>query len=322
MPGIRIPKTWEISEREVTPEEMHLNRRKFLAQAGKAGLGALALSLLPLPLGWAGSLMDQTPPGDSPEHSSPNRLTPDSRDSITPESIVTGYNNFYEFSPNKESVRRFAQNLRTDGWTIKVGGLVQKPRVIDVEKLIRGMPLEERIYRLRCVEAWSCVIPWRGFPLRALIKSLDPLSTTRFVKFTTFLSPNEAAGQKQRFWEPWPYTEGLSLKEAKHDLSFLATGIYGHSLPKQNGAPIRLVVPWKYGFKSIKSIVAIEFTRDMPQTFWQSVSPLEYDFWADVRPDIPYARWHQESEYVLGKEEKVMTRLYNGYAEQVAGLYL
>jgi sulfoxide reductase catalytic subunit YedY len=172
------------------------------------------------------------------------------------------------------------------------------------------------------VEAWSVVIPWTGFPLRLLIDQLQPLASARYIKFTTFLDPVIASGQKKRFWEPWPYTEGLRLDEARHDLSFMATGVYGHPLPGQHGAPIRLVVPWKYGFKSIKSIARIEFTREKPETFYTSLSPLEYDFDANVQPDIPYARWHQAFERVPGKEETVKTLPYNGYASQVAGLYL
>jgi sulfoxide reductase catalytic subunit YedY len=202
-----------------------------------------------------------------------------------------------------------------------VGGLVRKPQLLDAEKLVRKMPAEDRIYRLRCVETWSVVVPWTGFPLKVLIDQLEPLSGARYVKFTTFLDPNIARGQRSRFWEPWPYTEGLTLEEATHDLTFVATGIYGHSLPPHHGAPLRLVVPWKYGFKSIKSIVRIEFTKEEPETFWQSVSPLEYDFPANVIPHQPYARWHQEFERIPGQEETFKTELFNGYAEQVAHIY-
>ncbi len=304
MRGIRIRKAWELPERTVTPEALHRERRRFLRQMSVAGLGAALLLLAP-PLPGVARLLGQ-------EKKSVN---------VSPESIVTRYNNFYEFGTVKDEIWKHAEALDTGEWKIEVTGRVKKPRVIDAHALIRSMALEERIYRLRCVEAWALVIPWTGFPLRRLIERLEPLSSARYVKFTTFLNPNIAAGQKRRFWEPWPYTEGLRLDEAGHPLSFIATGVYGKALPKQNGAPLRLVVPWKHGFKSIKSIARIEFTREEPETFWQTVSPLEYDFEANVRPEVPYARWEQGFERVPGKEELIRTQPFNGYAAEVAHLY-
>lgn len=319
MPVIRIPKPWELRENQVTPEEIYLNRRQFLRKVTWAGMGAAAFLLVPplpgLSRVWGASrTVGLKAPNDPGFHAVSS--------GVTPESIVSRYNNFYEFGSVKDQLWRLAKGLKTGGWKIEVAGLVKKPGVIDAETLIRQMPSEERIYRLRCVEAWAVVIPWTGFPLRRWIERLEPLSSARYVKFTTFLDPNIAPGQKKRFWEPWPYTEGLRMEEAMHELSFMAAGIYGHPLPPQHGAPVRLVVPWKYGFKSIKSIVRIEFTREPPDTFWQSVSPLEYDFDANVIPEIPYARWHQEFERIPGKEDRVKTKPFNGYANEVAQLYL
>ena len=245
----------------------------------------------------------------------------DLQDKVTSEVLTSRYNNFYEFGTNKSDISFLAKKLPVENWKIKIEGLVHEPRILDVDKIVQTMSLEQRVYRLRCVETWSAIIPWSGFPLRELIKMSSPLSTARYIKFKTFVDPNIAPGQKNRFWEPWPYVESLSMSEAMHNLAFVAVGMYGHQLNPQNGAPIRLVVPWKYGFKSIKSIDVIEFVKDRPNTFWQTVSPLEYDFWANVEPDVPYAKWDQRFEVLLGKTKKEKTMLYNGYAAQVAKLY-
>ncbi|MCH8156977.1 MAG: protein-methionine-sulfoxide reductase catalytic subunit MsrP [Nitrospinae bacterium] len=318
--GIKIPDSWDIPENQATPEEVYLNRRKFIGNVGKFGVNALALYMLPnfLALNEAFGANSGRPTLTGPAG---KESFLDLRSRITAENLVSRYNNFDEFGTSKENIWRFARELPVENWTIRVEGLVRKPRTLDLEKLLRQVSLEERIYRLRCVETWSAIIPWTGFPLQKLIKILDPLSTARYVKFKTFLNPNIASGQKKRFWEPWPYAEGLSMSEAMHDLSFLAVGMYGHQLQPQNGTPIRLVVPWKYGFKSIKSIASIEFTRKPPETFWQTVSPLEYDFWANVNPGVPYARWDQRFETLIGQDKKEKTKLYNGYARQVGELY-
>lgn len=310
MSNIKIPKSWEIPEHSTTPEEVFINRRHFLRKMKNVGIGALAIYATPGLLGFANALVQNK--------SSSTKLGPE----FSSENIVTRYNNFYEFGTDNSNIWRMAEGLRTENWTIKVSGLVKKPQTLDVNAIIKQIPSEERVYRLRCVETWTVTVPWLGFSLHHLIKIMEPLSTARYVKFQTFLKPNLAAGQKQRFWEPWPYMEGLSMKEAMHDLTLMATGMYGKPLTPQNGAPIRLVVPWKYGFKSIKSINAIEFTKGPPETFWQTVAPLEYDFWANVEPEKPYARWHQSVERVLGEDRTIPTRLYNGYAKQVGGLYL
>src|SRR5262245_12240079 len=243
---------------------------------------------------------------------------------LSDERVVTSYNNFYEFSSNKGLPRILAQKLTTQPWSVEVTGLVKKPRTWGLEELLRAFPPEERLYRLRCVEAWSVAVPWTGFPLVALVKKAEPLSDARFVRFVSFLRPSEAPGQNQTNY-PWPYHEALTMAEATHELAFVATGLYGKPLPKQNGAPIRLAVPWKYGFKSAKSIVRIEFVRERPATFWNTVLPLEYDFTANVDPSVPHPSWSQASEKFLGAwnqdAEERPTLLLNGYADRVGGLY-
>ena len=316
---IKISPEWDISENNTTPEEVYLNRRKFIGNMGKFAANALAFCMLPNFLALEKVFAANRNPAGSISKSE-NYLI-NLVDEQTAETLVSRYNNFYEFGTNKSSIWRLSKNLPLEDWTIKVEGLTNKTRVLDLEKLIKKMSLEQRVYKLRCVETWSAIIPWYGFPLRALINILEPLSTARYVKFKTFVDPNIAPGQKDRFWEPWPYVEGLSISEAMHDLTFVAIGMYGHRLNPQNGAPIRLVVPWKYGFKSIKSIDSIEFVKDPPKSFWQTVSPMDYDFLSNVEPTIPYARWDQRFETYLGKTEKEKTKLYNGYASQVAHLY-
>jgi len=317
--GIKISPDWDISENDATPEEIYLNRRKFLENIGKLGGNILAFNTLSNLLTPKGVFAANSSTGESMLQNKNNLF--DLQDKVTSEVLTSRYNNFYEFGTNKSDISFLAKKLPVENWKVKIEGLVHQPRILDVDKIIQAMPLEQRVYRLRCVETWSAIIPWSGFSLRELIKMLNPLSTARYIKFKTFVDPNIAPGQKKRFWEPWPYVEGLSMSEAMHNLAFVAVGMYGHQLNPQNGAPIRLVVPWKYGFKSIKSIDVIEFVKDRPNTFWQTVSPLEYDFWANVEPDVPYAKWDQRFEVLLGKTKKEKTMLYNGYAAQVAKLY-
>ncbi|MGH9751086.1 MAG: protein-methionine-sulfoxide reductase catalytic subunit MsrP, partial [Candidatus Polarisedimenticolia bacterium] len=238
---------------------------------------------------------------------------------LTREESAARYNNFYEFTEGKE-VWRHVGRFRTRPWQVEVTGLCERPEVFDIDALARRFPLEERIYRHRCVEAWSMIVPWTGFPLKSLIDQVRPLSSARFVRMLTFLKPDEAPGQKRQTWYAWPYYEGLALEEARNDLAFLATGIYGHALPAQHGAPIRLALPWKYGFKSIKSIVRIELVGNQPRTFWSDFSN-EYDFWANVNPNVPHPRWSQATETLIDTGERVPTRMFNGYHEQVADLY-
>jgi sulfoxide reductase catalytic subunit YedY len=233
---------------------------------------------------------------------------------------ITNYNNYYEFTTDKEGVAGLAQRFATSPWTLEVGGLVDNPRTFAIEDLLKLFPQEERIYRLRCVEAWSMVIPWNGFPLASLLDVVQPTSNARYVRFETVYRPEEMPGQKSPFY-PWPYQEGLRLDEAMNDLTLLATGLYGEMTLPQNGAPIRLVVPWKYGFKSIKSIVRIELTDEEPATLWSTIAPNEYGFYANVNPGVDHPRWSQASERRIGELNRRSTLPFNGYGEQVAGLY-
>ncbi|MDH3662835.1 MAG: protein-methionine-sulfoxide reductase catalytic subunit MsrP, partial [Alphaproteobacteria bacterium] len=238
---------------------------------------------------------------------------------LSPEEDVLSYNNFYEFGSHK-SISASAQALRIRPWQVRLDGMVENEKTVDVDDLLKAMPLEERLYRHRCVEAWSMAVPWSGFPLKALVDYAKPLGSAKYVIMETFLDPEMAPGQAAG-WYPWPYVEGLTIEEATNDLAFIATGLYGKPIPRQNGAPLRLAVPWKYGFKSIKSIVRFSFTETRPKTFWEEIQPAEYGFWANVNPEVSHPRWSQATERVLGSGERVPTLLYNGYAEQVAHLY-
>ena len=309
MAHIRIPRGWEIPERLATPEHLVLNRRAFLASLGVAALGTAGIPR---------ALSAQAAGSPYPAKRNP-AYTLDRP--ITDEFVVTRYNNFYEFSASKSAVRHLAARLRTDPWTVQVTGLVHKPQTFDVSKLIRRMPLEERLYRLRCIEAWSMAVPWTGFPFKALLDLVQPMSSARFVRLVSFLRPDEAPNQRLKPSHPWPHSQGLTLGEATHELAFLATGMYGHELLRQNGAPIRLVVPWKYGFKSLKSIVAIEFTETQPRTFWSDISPHEYHFTANVDPSEHYQGNSQATEQDIGSGDVHPTFLYNGYGVFVAQLY-
>jgi sulfoxide reductase catalytic subunit YedY len=241
-------------------------------------------------------------------------------DKLTPYEDVTTYNNFYEFGTDKGDPARNAHTLRARPWSVVVEGEVHRPGTFEVDELIRRFPPEERVYRLRCVEAWSMVIPWMGFPLASLLKAVEPTSQARFVAFTTLQDPEQMPGQKRGVL-PWPYVEGLRLDEAMHPLTLLVTGLYGKTLPNQNGAPIRLVVPWKYGFKGIKSIVRIRLVREQPPTTWNIAAPREYGFYANVNPEVDHPRWSQARERRIGELFKRRTLMFNGYGEQVASLY-
>jgi sulfoxide reductase catalytic subunit YedY len=235
--------------------------------------------------------------------------------------VAATYNNFYEFSTTKERVHRLTGKFVIDPWPIEIGGLCEKPMKVDAKELIEMMPMEERVYRFRCVEAWSMIVPWSGFPLAKLIEKAQPKAEAKFIKFTSFMRPDQAPGFAQLPMYPWPYTEGLRMDEAMHPLTLVATGIYGKPMPKQQGAPIRIVVPWKYGYKSIKSIVKIEFVAQQPKTLWESLAPDEYPFESNVNPDVPHPRWSQATERVVDTGLRIRTKPFNGYADQVAKLY-
>ena len=294
---IKRRKGWEIPDRDVTPEHLVLERRAVLAAAGAAILAPKLASAQNAP-------MDPRYTVQRP---------------ITPESDSTTYNNFYEFGTDK-SIWRAAQRLPITPWTIKVEGLVREPKTIGFDDLMRKVQVQERVYRHRCVEAWAMTVPWTGFPLSELVKLCEPTSAAKYVKFVTLTDPKVMPGLRSSAFD-WPYVEGCTMAEANTDLAFMVTGMYGKPVPKQDGAPIRLVLPWKYGFKSIKSIVSIAFTDKQPSTFWESLQPSEYGFWANVNPAVPHPRWSQATERLIGTGERVPTRIYNGYGEFVAPLY-
>src|SRR6266481_4839715 len=308
---IRRKRGWELPESAATPESFYLNRRSF-AKVLAAGpiLAAAGLAL----------------PAEAEDADPSTKLYPFKRNDLykldrplTPQDLVTGYNNYYEFGSSKD-VSDAAQALPIRPWTVDIDGMVEKPITIAIDDLLAKMPLEERLYRHRCVEAWSMAVPWSGFALKALVDLARPLGDAKFVEMQTFQNPDVAPGQRAS-WYPWPYTEGLTIAEATNELAFMVTGIYGKPLPPQNGSPLRLATPWKYGFKSIKSIVKFTFTDKRPDTFWEHLQASEYGFWANVNPDVPHPRWSQASERVLGTNEQRPTLIWNGYGEFVAAMY-
>jgi len=309
---IRRRRGWELPESQATPESVFLDRRKLLAGMGMTGLLAGAGINPAFGAADAAAVAPELYPAKRNAAFDPGR-------DLTEEKVATSYNNFYEFGTSK-SIHRNAQALTTKPWQVKIDGMVAKEITIDAEELIRKMPLDERLYRFRCVEAWSMTVPWSGFPLKALVEFAQPTSNAKYLVMQTFSRPQEASGQKQ-FWYPWPYTEGLTMAEATNELAYIATGIYGKPLPKQNGAPLRLATPWKYGFKSVKSIVHFTFTDKRPKTFWEGLASDEYGFWANVNPMVAHPRWSQATEEVIGTGRRIPTQIYNGYGEQVAGLY-
>ncbi len=308
-----------IPAREITPESWYFHRRAFvqggLALGGGAalGLGAAAPAWAGAPPAWATRLTAELP---GVKQGGPYRVD----EPQTPWKDVTGYNNYYEFGTDKSDPAENAHTLKTRPWTVAVEGEVKKPQTFELDKLLRLFPLEERIYRLRCVEAWSMVIPWVGFPLGALVKLVEPTANAKFVAFTSVHRPEQMPGQRRPVLE-WPYVEGLRIDEAVHPLTLMAVGLYGRVLPNQNGAPMRLVVPWKYGFKGIKGIVKIRFVAKPPPTAWNVSSPNEYGFYSNVNPDVDHPRWSQARERRIGEFLKRKTLPFNGYATEVAHLY-
>lgn len=314
--------TWSTSETlmikinpsEITPEHIYLSRREFLKGMGVSA-GALALAA-------CAPNVDKSD-GEEPDESAPARANADSDelgDPLTSFDAITHYNNYYEFSTDKESVAPLSEDFVTSPWTVSVGGLVENPKTYDVDDLVNNFAQEERIYRLRCVEAWSMVIPWMGFPLSQLLAEVSPTLEAKYVRFETIFDPDQMPGQRSNWFE-WPYVEGLRLDEAMNDLAILSTGLYGKVLLPQNGAPIRLVVPWKYGFKSIKSIVKIDLVAEMPVSLWMAAAPQEYGFYANVNPEVNHPRWSQASERRIGEAVRRPTLMFNGYEEEVAHLY-
>jgi sulfoxide reductase catalytic subunit YedY len=298
---------------EITPEESWLRRRDFL-RLGAAGAIGAAAAALPLPAGAAGD----EPSGEVLQVSRKVDLA--GGEKATPWKSVTTYNNFYEFGTDKDDPARRASTLRLRPWTLAVEGEVKTPRTIGIEEILRMAPLEERVYRFRCVEAWSMVVPWVGFPLSELLKRVEPTSRAKYVVFQTLLDPAQMPGQRSRVLE-WPYTEGLRIDEAMNPLALLAVGIYGRVLPAQNGAPLRVITPWKYGFKGAKSIVRMRLVEEQPRTTWAIMAPTEYGFYGNVNPAVDHPRWSQAKERRLGEFFRRDTLPFNGYAAEVAGLY-
>ena len=298
-----IKRPSDIRPSEITNEAHYWGRRRFIGTSALAGVMASAGVL------WPGFARGRT-----------SGSAVQGNDELTPLEDVISYNNFYEFGTGKEDPAKNAHTLKPRPWDVVVEGEVHKPKTFGIEDIWRRFPPEERVYRLRCVEAWSMVVPWLGFPLRSLLDEVQPTSQARFVEFTTLLDPEQMPGQRRSVL-PWPYVEGLRLDEAMHPLTLLALGLYGKALPNQNGAPIRLVVPWKYGFKSIKSIVRIRLVREQPQATWNAVAPREYGFYANVNPSVDHPRWTQARERRIGELRRRPTLPFNGYADQVAALY-
>ncbi len=327
MANIRVEPDWRLPERLATPASTFLNRRQLLAGLG---LGSLALGAsgcsYPERSALAADRSRLTEPALGSRFAD---LFPAGRNDAyevggrpeTAEEKAASYNNFYEFTTDKERVWELAQGYQVDPWSIEVSGLVKKPRTLDLDDLFTRFPLEERLYRFRCVERWAMQVPWTGFPLRKLIEHLEPLGSATHVRFVSVLDKQGLPGQSVYAWYPWPYFEGLRMDEAMHDLAFVVLGAYGHALPMQNGAPWRLAVPWKYGYKGPKSVVAIEFVDQEPATFWNQSTPSEYGFYSNVNPDQPHPRWSQARERDIGTDESRPTLLYNGYAPQVGDLY-
>lgn len=323
---VAVAKLGNISPSEITPERIYLRRREFLRNAAlftatSIGVGGSLLWLMRgLRATDSRKLAAKSAASDSTTFTIARSTNYAKGESETPYDDIASYNNFYEFGTDKSDPAENAHSLRPHPWTVTIEGEVKKPQVLDIDRLLKWFPLEERIYRMRCVEAWSMVIPWLGFPLGDLLRRIEPTSRAKYVAFTTLLDPEQMPGQRRPVLD-WPYVEGLRIDEAMHPLTILAVGLYGRKLPNQNGAPLRLVVPWKYGFKGIKSIVKLRLSAEQPATTWNLAAPDEYGFYANVNPAVDHPRWSQASERRIGEYRRRPTLPFNGYAEEVAGLY-
>ncbi len=314
---IRTRQPHELPSSEITPHALYLRRRAFMAGAAAAAAAAVA--------GCEARTEAALKPAEKGAPLAATRNAAYSvSDSPTPWESVTTYNNFYEFGTDKADPALNSHTLRTRPWSVEVGGLCQKPRRFDIDELVKLAPLEERVYALRCVEGWSMVIPWIGYPLAALLKRVEPTGAAKYVEFQTLVDPEQMPAQRKSWFGyslDWPYVEGLRLDEAMHPLTLLTVGLYGHVLPNPNGAPIRVVVPWKYGFKSAKSLVRIRLVADEPKTSWNKAAPNEYGFYSNVNPNVDHPRWSQATERRIGEFRRRKTLMFNGYADQVASLY-
>lgn len=315
MANIILRPDWFIPEGKATPEKIYNNRREFLRKMGLAGVVWTTAPLL-------------SSAAPSRESAAASKLYPAKRNpefnpdwNLTDEKVAASYNNFYEFSLGKDKVKDLVGDFVVSPWSVKVEGLVEKNQALDLDDIVKISPLEERVYKFRCVEGWSMTVPWTGFPLSKLIEKLQPKAEAKFIRFETANRPEQMPGIRQVKNYPWPYFEGLRMDEAMHPLTMVVTGIYGKPLPKQHGAPIRIVVPWKYGYKSIKSVVKMEFISKQPTTFWETLAPDEYPFESNVNPAVPHPRWSQATERVIDTGDRVKTQVYNGYGKYVAKLY-
>ncbi|HKS36496.1 MAG TPA: protein-methionine-sulfoxide reductase catalytic subunit MsrP [Verrucomicrobiae bacterium] len=327
MANVIIRPDWHVSERLITPESTFLNRRRFLKQMGLAGTGLLGATIAGISTGRCQAAQPAANSTNAIGSIASSKTYPAPRNpgfnpgwTLTHEKVAGRYNNFYEFTLGKD-VYRYVDKFVTAPWPVEIVGLVEKPMKLDAQELVEMFGLEERVYRLRCVEAWAMVVPWTGFQFSKLVEKVAPKPEAKFVRFETFNRPEQAPGFAQAPNYPWPYFEGLRLDEATNPLTLVAAGIYGKPLPKQHGAPLRLVVPWKYGYKSIKSIVKIEFVAQQPRTFWETLQPEEYPFESNVNPNVPHPRWSQATERMIDTGDRIKTQLYNGYGQYVAGLY-
>ncbi len=319
----------KVPSSEITPKSLYLSRRDFMKAAGLVGATAFLAACGVAPNSGASTPSGPTPiPGWPAEVPTPAPAFPDNAQGLTTDELgaplnsldeITHYNNYYEFSTAKDAVAPLSANFVTSGWQVKVGGLVQNPKTYSIDDL-KKFQQKERIYRLRCVEAWSMVIPWNGFEFADLLNDVQPMASAKYVAFTTLEDTSRMPGEGDPFY-PWPYTEGLRLDEAMQRLTILALGMYGEALPNQDGAPVRLVVPWKYGFKSIKAIVSIDLVDTQPQTFWNTTSPNEYGFYSNVNPNVDHPRWSQATERRIGQLSRIPTLMFNGYYDEVASLY-
>ncbi len=333
MPSIHLPPGWHDPQRPLTPDAHFWNRRRFLKGSG-AALAAVALAGCTGGNG-AGSEerarvsatrpdgpLDTIPPTPTQDlyPATRSQLYPIDRE-LTDRVVAATHNNFYEFTLDKARVWENTGPFEARPWTLEIAGEVENPGIFDLADLERQIGLEERTYRFRCVEAWAMTVPWTGFPLHRLLARVQPLSSARYVRFVSFNRPEQAVGQRTQDWYPWPYYEGLRMDEAMNELTLVTTGVYGEPLPKQHGAPVRITLPWKYGYKSPKSVVRIELTREAPPTFWNDLQPAEYGFFSNVNPAVPHPRWSQATEELIGEDRRVATLPFNGYGEWVAGLY-
>ena len=306
---VKVARGWEIPEREATPEHLYRDRRKLLRTMGFAGMGALLADALPAAT------------EDAPLYPAKRNTKYTLDRPLTPEPVATGYNNFYEFTLDKQQVRFRVDKFKIDPWTVKVMGLVNNPKTYDIDDLVRRFPLEERLYRFRCVEAWAMAVPWTGFEMSALIREVDPKPDAKYMRMVTAYRPREMPGIVSQPHYDWPYEEAMTIDEAMNELALFGTGLYGKPLPKQNGAPVRAIIPWKYGLKNIKSIVEIEFTKKRPPTLWNKAVPGEYGWYSNVNPERPHPRWSQAQERMIPTGEIRPTYMYNGYEAFVAELY-